>query len=59
LAIAHAYLGHQTEARREAAIAVRMHPQLSIAGWATTDPYMNPSHLEHIIAGLRKAGLPE
>jgi hypothetical protein len=59
LAIAHAYLGHDSMAREEAAIAVRMQPNFSIAGWPKTDPYANPEHLEHILAGLRNAGLPE
>jgi len=59
LAMAHAYLGDDSEAREEAAIAVSMQPNFSIAGWARTDPYADPAHLEHILAGLRKAGLPE
>jgi TolB-like protein len=59
LAIANAHLGHDSDARREVALAVRMNPNFSIAGWAKTDPYADPAHLEHVIAGLRKAGLPE
>ena len=59
LAMAHAYLGEDTEARKEAAAAVRMQPSISIAGWAKTDPHLNPAHLDHIVMGLRKAGLPE
>lgn len=59
LAMAHAYLGHDSDASKEATIAVRMQPNFSIAGWAKTDPYLNPAHLEHIVEGLRKAGLPE
>ncbi len=59
LAIAHAYLGRDSEARREAAIVLRMQPNFSIAGWAKTDPYRNPEHLEHTLEGLRRAGLPE
>jgi hypothetical protein len=59
LAMAYAHLGHDSEARREAAIAVSMQPNFSIAGWAKTDPYADSAHLEHVIAGLRKAGLPE
>jgi tetratricopeptide (TPR) repeat protein len=59
LALAHAQFGHASEARQEAAIAVQMQPNFSIAGWAKTDPYKDPEHLQHILAGLRKAGLPE
>ena len=59
LAVAHAYLGRDSEARREAAIVLRMQPNFSIAGWAKTDPYRNPEHLEHTLEGLRRAGLPE
>jgi adenylate cyclase len=59
LAIAHAELGHDAEAGKEAAIVVRLQPNFSVAGWAKTDPFANPEHLERILAGLRKAGLPE
>jgi adenylate cyclase len=59
LAIAHAYLGRDPEAREEAALVVRMQPNFSIAGYAVTAPYKNPKDLEHMIEGMRKAGLPE
>jgi hypothetical protein len=59
LAIAHAYLGHDAEAREEAALTVRMQPNFSIAGYAFTAPYRNPTDLEEMIEGMRKARLPE
>ena len=59
LAVAYAHLGRGEDARKEAALAVRLQPNFSITGWARTDPYRNPADLESILDGLRKAGLPE
>jgi adenylate cyclase len=61
LASAHAQLGQLEEARAETAELLRIDPSFTIAKSKQTYTYRwkNPSDAEHIIDGLRKAGLPE
>lgn len=59
LAAAFARLGRQPEARIEIAETLRLRPDMSIAQWAKTEPFKDPADLEHLLSGLRKAGLPE
>ena len=61
LASAYAQLGQLEEARAEAAEVLRIDPSFTVAKSKLTYLYFwkNPSDAEHIIDGLRKAGLPE
>jgi hypothetical protein len=36
-----------------------MNPRFTIATWKVTAVYKNPDDTEHLLEGLRKAGLPE
>ncbi len=59
LAIAYAHLGQLAEARAEAAELLRLKPDYSPAWISAQEPYKNPAYLQHLLDGLRKAGLPE
>jgi adenylate cyclase len=61
LASAYAQLGQLEEARAETAEVLRIDPSFTVAKSKRTYLYFwkNPSDAEHIIDGLRKAGLPE
>jgi adenylate cyclase len=59
LAAAYAQLGQHDEARAEAAEILRMNPGFTIARWKVTAVYKNLEDTEHLLDGLRKAGLPE
>jgi adenylate cyclase len=61
LAASYAQLGHEGKARKVIEHALKIQPGATIEGWATSEklPYKNPSDLEHLRDGLRKAGLPE
>jgi adenylate cyclase len=45
--------------RHCAAEVVRLSPDFSLTRYATKEPYKNPADREHLMEGLRKAGLPE
>jgi tetratricopeptide (TPR) repeat protein len=57
LAASYAQLGRLDEARVQAAEALNLDPDFSIATFSKTEAYKNPSDLEHFLDGLRKAGL--
>jgi adenylate cyclase len=59
LASAYAQAGQLGEARKEAAEVLRINPGFTIEGWKRILPYSDPKDAEHLIDGLRKAGLPE
>jgi adenylate cyclase len=59
LAATYAQLGWTAEAKAEAAELLRMNPCFTIATWKATAVYKNPDDTEHLLDGLRKAGLPE
>jgi len=61
LAASHAYLGQIEEARKARDRALELDPQATISQWTAAErmPYQEQSYLEHLRAGLRKAGLPE
>src|SRR5215471_19629188 len=56
LAAGYARLGQLEEAGAEAADVLRINPAFTIESWKRTAPFKD---LEHLIDGLRKAGLPE
>jgi adenylate cyclase len=56
-AAAYAQLGRFAEA--EASEILRIWPGFTIARWKPIAVYRNPKDAEHLIDGLRKAGLPE
>lgn len=59
LAASHAHLGRMDEARRHAAAALRLTPNLTIRAILAKDPYRRREDADHLADGLRKAGIPE
>ena len=59
LASALAQLEKVDEARRHAQEIMRLNPSFSLRHYAESLPFKNKTDLDHRIAGLRKAGLPE
>src|SRR5215470_17108341 len=59
LAAAHAQSGQLEEARAEAAEVLRINPGFTIQGIKRLFVYKSTNDAEHILDGLRKAGLPE
>jgi TolB-like protein/Tfp pilus assembly protein PilF len=59
LAAAYAYLGRRGEAQAEAAEVLRKRPDFSIRAYAKQEPYKNPADRDHLLEGMRIAGLPE
>jgi adenylate cyclase len=59
LASACAQSGQLEEAGKEAAEVLRINPGFTIESWKRLAFYKDPKDAEHLINGLRKAGLPE
>jgi len=59
LACAYAQSGQLEEAGKEAAEVLRIDPGFTIESWKRLAVYKDPKDAEHLINGLRKAGLPE
>lgn len=59
LAASYAQLGKLDVARFHAQEILRFHPDFTISGWAKKLPETDIRELEHLMEGLRKAGLPE
>ena len=59
LVSAYAHLGRIEEAKARAAELLRLKPDYSAKWVSVQEPYKNPADLEHLLDGLRKAGLPE
>ena len=59
LAAACGQLGELEEARKEAAEVLRINPGFTIEGIKRLFVYKDPKEVEHILDGMRKAGLPE
>ena len=59
LAACHALSGRVECARDHAAQVVRLAPEFSLARFARKEPFKNPTDLQRLVDGLRKAGLPE
>jgi TolB-like protein/Flp pilus assembly protein TadD len=58
-AACYAQLGRLDEARAKAAEAMRRDPGFTLRRYAEVEPYQSRASLEHMIEGMRKAGLPE
>ena len=58
LAAAYAQLGQVVEARAQAAQLLRINPPFTIDNWKVTAVYKRAEDTEHLLDGLRKAGLP-
>jgi TolB-like protein/cytochrome c-type biogenesis protein CcmH/NrfG len=59
LAVAYAQLNRTDDARRHAQEALRINPQFTVQSYADFVPIKNQADLDHMLDGLRKAGLPE
>ena len=59
LAAAYAFLGRDEEAWAEVVEALRKKPDFSIRAYAKQEPYKNPADRDHLLEGMRRAGLPE
>jgi TolB-like protein len=59
LAACYAQLGRMDEARAKAAEALKRQPGFTIRRFAQIEPYKSQADLDHMIEGMRKAGLPE
>jgi hypothetical protein len=59
LAACHAYLNHEAEARAAATEARRMDSHFTVSGYGQLEWFKTRDDLEHLLNGMRKAGLPE
>ena len=59
LAAAYAHAGRMEDARRELATFLKARPGATIAAVAAAEHYSERAPLDHLLDGLRKAGLPE
>ena len=59
LAAAYAQSGQLEEAKAEAAEVLRINPGFTIESWKRLAVYKDPKDAEHLLDGLRKAGLLE
>jgi adenylate cyclase len=59
LAASYAHLGLMEGARTYGAEIILARPNFSLRQVAMTEPFKDPADLEHLLDGLRKAGLPE
>ena len=57
LAASHAHLGQMDKARKHAAAALHLTPQLTIQALLAVDPFRRREDAEHLADGLRKAGI--
>jgi TolB-like protein len=57
LASAYAHAGQGDDARRELAVFLAMRPEATCATIAAIEPYADPALLDHLLNGMRKAGL--
>ena len=58
-AAAYVHAGRPDEARRELSTFLKARPDATIALVAAAEPYADQALLDHLLDGLRKAGLPE
>ena len=59
LAATYSQLGQPGDAAWETDQVLTLEPEFSTQSWMTRRPYKNPRHREQLLAGLRKAGLPD
>jgi adenylate cyclase len=59
LAAVHGHMGNVEESRAQWAEALRINPSYSLEHRRKILPYRNPADFEHLLDGLRKAGLVE
>jgi adenylate cyclase len=59
LVAAYAHLNQMEQARSCAAEILRARPDFTIGDVRKIEPFKDPADLEHLLDGLRKAGLPE
>lgn len=59
LAATYAHMGNMDEARRELGVFLDAKPTATISAVAAAEPYAELALLDHLLDGLRKAGLPE
>ena len=55
----YAQSGQLQEARKEVADVLRINPAFTIESWKRLAIFKNPEDADHLIDGIRKAGLPE
>jgi TolB-like protein len=58
-AAAYAHAGRMEEARREMATFLNAKPGATVATFVAAEHYAEPALLDHLLDGLRKAGLPD
>jgi len=58
LAASYAQSGRPAEAKAAAAAALSMEPGFNLRRYAAVEPYRSSADLDHMIAGMRNAGLP-
>jgi hypothetical protein len=59
LAACYAQLSRMPEARQQIAKAIELAPHLTIRHLVANNWYSDSAELDHLIDGVRKAGLPE
>lgn len=59
LAASFAHLGMLDDARAQADLVLKLHPQFTISNWAQRPPYKDQAILDRYMDDLRRAGLPE
>jgi hypothetical protein len=52
-------LNRAAEARAAASEVLRMDPSFTASRYAQIERFKNPADLEHLLDGMRKAGLPQ
>ena len=52
-------LGHEGEAREAARELLALHPRFSVTAYGSGQYYIDPTHHDHVLGGLREAGLPD
>ena len=59
LAATFARMDNMEDAKWETEAVRSLDPKFSLAYWAKTQPYQSKKRLDYMVAGMRKAGLPE
>ncbi len=59
LAACYAQMGRLSEARALVSESLRQQPGFTLRAWATVEPFESHVDREHMLDGMRKAGLPE